>query len=75
MKTVEPYNRERAVEYANRYAFVRNPDFFDFVNLGGNCTNFISQCLYYANGVMNPTPVMGWYFYSINNRSPSWTKC
>lgn len=22
---------------------------------------------------MNPTPTFGWYYYSINQRSPSWT--
>lgn len=73
MANIIPYNRERAVEYAKKYAFVRDDAFFDFTNLGGNCTAFISQCLFYANGIMNPTPFWGWYYYSSYNRSPSWS--
>ena len=41
-----PYNRQAAVAYAHKWAFGRNPAFFDFSELGGDCTNFASQCLY-----------------------------
>lgn len=68
-----PYNRDRAVEYAHKWAFGRNPAYFDFEKLGGDCTNFASQCIYAGSGVMNHTPVNGWYYYSSNNRTPSWT--
>ena len=67
------YNRAAAVAYANKWAYSRNPDYFDFSDLGGNCTNFASQCLYAGSGVMNYTPIYGWYYVSLNNRSPSWT--
>ena len=29
------YDRRAAVEYAHKWAFGRNPDFFDFEELGG----------------------------------------
>lgn len=67
------YDRQAAVEYATMWAFDRNPYYYDFENIGGDCTNFVSQCIYAGCGVMNYTPVFGWYFIDINNRSPSWT--
>lgn len=67
------YNREAAVEYANRYALSPNPQFYNFENIGGDCTNFASQCIYAGSGVMNYTPTFGWYYISVNNRTPSWT--
>ena len=72
MKTI-PYNRRNAVAYARRWAFGRNPRFYDFSQLGGDCTNFVSQCLYAGSGVMNYTPDIGWYYRSLNDRAPAWT--
>ncbi|MDE7439525.1 MAG: amidase domain-containing protein, partial [Clostridia bacterium] len=40
------YNRELAYEYAKKWAFKRNPEFYNFNNIGGDCTNFASQCIY-----------------------------
>ena len=65
-----PYNRIKATEYAEKWAYLRNPDFYNFNDLGGDCTNFASQCLFAGSGVMN---YPAWYYYSINDRSPSWT--
>ena len=31
-----PYNRTAAVEYANRWAYFRNPEFYDFSAIGGD---------------------------------------
>ncbi len=67
------YNRAAAVAYARRWAYGRNPIFYDFSEIGGDCTNFASQCIYAGSGVMNYTPTYGWYYISTNNRSPSWT--
>lgn len=67
------YNREKAVAYANKWAYFRNPEFYNFQELGGDCTNFASQVIYAGCGVMNYTPIYGWYYISLNNRSPSWT--
>lgn len=68
-----PYDRERAVEYAKKWALSRNPLFFDFTGRGGNCTNFVSQCLLAGSGVMDFTPTFGWYFRSSSDRAPAWT--
>ncbi len=70
---VVPYNREAAVAYARRWALGRNPAYFDFEKLGGDCTSFASQCLYAGAGVMNYTPVMGWYYRSAADRAPAWS--
>ncbi|MBE6624630.1 MAG: amidase [Ruminococcaceae bacterium] len=67
------YERERAVLYARKYALVRNPLFFSFAGIGGNCTNFVSQCVLAGSCVMNYTPIYGWYYLSTNRRSASWT--
>ncbi len=72
MKTI-PYDREKAVAYAKRWAYGRNPKYYDFSEIGGDCTNFASQCIYAGAGVMNYTPVFGWYYISADNRTASWT--
>lgn len=72
MKILE-YNRAAALEYAKKWAFLRNPAFYDFSRLGGDCTNFASQCVYAGAGVMNYTPTFGWFYKSLNERTPSWT--
>jgi hypothetical protein len=67
------YNREAARAYAARWYNGRNPEFYDFDALGGDCTNFASQCLYAGCGVFNYTPVTGWYYTNLNRRAPSFT--
>lgn len=67
------YDREKVVEYAHRFAYSRNPKFFDFSDLGGDCTNFASQCLFAGAKVMNYTAIYGWYYITANNRTASWT--
>ena len=59
------YNRENAVAYAKKWAYGRNPKYYDFSDLGGDCTNFASQCIYAGSGVMNYTPTYGWYYISV----------
>ena len=67
------YNREAAVAYAREWALSRNPAYYDYSELGGDCTNFASQCIYAGAGVMNYTPVFGWYYISSAERTASWT--
>ncbi len=71
--TLCPYDRQAAVDYAHRWAYHRNPNFYNFDELGGDCTNFASQCLYAGTGVMNYTPTFGWYYSSQYSRAPAWT--
>ena len=73
MLVSKPYRRERAVAYAARYAFSQNPLFGNFEGIGGNCTNFVSQCIYAGSCKMNYTKTFGWYYISLDVRSPSWT--
>lgn len=73
MLVIKPYLRERALTYAKKYAFGQNPIFGNFRGIGGNCTNFVSQCIYAGSCVMNYTPTFGWYYVSLEDRSPSWT--
>ena len=51
----------------------RNPRYENFDGIGGDCTNFVSQCLFAGAGVMNDNYPYGWFYESIWNRSPSWT--
>jgi len=75
------YDRDSAKEYALQYALERNPEWFAYDSLGGNCQNFGSQVLR-AGGI--PMDISGgatWKHYStgvnLNNtaegRTPSWT--
>lgn len=73
MLTMIPYDRRAAVRYARRWAYRRNPNYYNFDDLGGDCTNFASQCIYAGCGVMNFTPTFGWYYIDVNNRAPAWT--
>lgn len=64
------YNRPNAVEYAVKWSNSRNPRYYNYENLGGDCTNFISQCIYAGCGVMNYN---SWYYNSGNDKAPAWT--
>lgn len=68
-----PYDRNAAVRYAHQWAYGRNPRFYDYEEVGGDCTNFASQCLYAGTGVMNFTPDLGWYYIDANRKAPAWT--
>lgn len=73
MEFLVDYDRNAVVAYAHRWAYGRNPDFYDYENLGGDCTNFASQCIYAGSGVMNFTPTFGWYYIDANQKAPAWT--
>ncbi len=67
------YNRKLAIEYAEKWAYSRNPKYYNYDPVGGDCTNFISQCIYAGSNVMNYNKNNGWYYINGNNKSPSWT--
>ena len=73
MRFVQDYDRKAAVLYAHQWAYGRNPRFYDYENLGGDCTNFTSQCIYAGSGIMNFTPTFGWYYIDANQKAPAWT--
>lgn len=73
MLIIKPYLRENALLYARRFALSQNPIFGNFAGIGGNCTNFVSQCIYAGSCKMNYKATFGWYYISLNERAPSWT--
>ena len=66
------YSQQKAVEYAYFWWNKRNPQFYNFESLGGDCTNFVSQCLYFGGIEMNYN-TLGWFYDGLDFRSPSWT--
>ncbi len=73
MLVTRRYDRESAVLYARTWALGRNPLFLNFTGIGGDCTNFISQCVLAGSCAMNYTPTFGWYYITAEDRTPSWT--
>lgn len=73
MLELHAYNRQHAYEYAMRWALAQNPLFYHFAGIGGDCTNFVSQCVLAGSGIMNEAETFGWYYHSLSSRSPAWT--
>lgn len=67
------YQRQEVVEYARKWAFSRNPNYYNFDSVGGDCTSFASQCIYAGSKIMNYSKINGWYYINGNNKSPSWS--
>lgn len=73
------YNRTGAVNYAFTYALTPNPAYYDFSSSGGDCTNFVSQCLYAGGGIpMHNNGVNydtnSWFYVNGSTYSSCWTK-
>lgn len=60
------YNPSAAVEYAGKYWNNYNPAYGNYNSVGGDCANFVSQCLY-AGGIEQDGT---WY-----NGSSAWISC
>lgn len=80
----QTYDREAAVAYANEWvdddSIIRNDAWGLYDIYGGNCNNFISQCLYAGDIPMDLTGTQWkWYSDDLNNnggaygRTSSWT--
>ena len=67
------YNRMAVIEYAKKWAFLRNPQYYNFDSVGGDCTNFASQCIYAWIQKMKYSNYFGWYYIDGNRKSPSWS--
>ena len=67
------YNRMKAAQYATKWAYKRNEKYYNFDNVGGDCTSFISQCIYAGAGIMNYKKHIGWYYNSSSDRTASWS--
>ena len=66
------YNRGKALQYAKKWAMNRNPKYYNFDTVGGDCTSFISQIIYAGSEIMN-YGLNGWYYINGNDKSPSWS--
>lgn len=70
------YDGGKASNYALDHALNYNPNYANFNGSGGDCTNFISQCLK-AGGISQHvgTAYSGncWYYKTSTNRSSTWT--
>ena len=76
MLVFHEYDREYARDYARRWALGRNPAYKDYELWGGDCTNFISQCLRSGNIPMDyngENVLEKWYWNSDKSRTPTWT--
>lgn len=67
------YDRNSALAYAHKWALSRNPRYYNFDAVGGDCTSFISQCLFAGSKKMNYNYENGWYYNSGYDKSPSWS--
>ena len=67
------YDRQKVYEYARKWAYSRNPSYYNYDAIGGDCTNFVSQCIFAGCNQMNYNKNNGWYYINGNNKSPSWT--
>ena len=70
---VKQYNRKKAIQYASEWAYKRNSRYYNFDNVGGDCTSFISQCIYAGCNIMNYKKHIGWYYNSASDRTASWS--
>lgn len=64
-----PYDVEAAIAYARRYTGQRSGEWHDYSAEGGNCQNFVSQCLI-AGGIPMDTEGEArwkWYGAGVNN--------
>lgn len=84
--TDNPYNRDKAAAYSmkwvNETKVVRNSDEWAvYDDIGGNCCNYVSQCLYAGGIPMDTIGDQVWKWYSDTpdktasetGRSPAWT--
>ena len=67
------FNRSNMVAYANKHAKSYNPNYPNFENMGGDCTNFVSQVLRAGNAPFDTSGSYRWYYYNMNNRAPAWS--
>lgn len=67
------YDKKSAIDYAKKWAMARNPKYYNFDNLGGDCTSFVSQCLLAGSKKMNFNYETGWYYNNGYDKSPSWS--
>lgn len=66
------YQREKAVAYSDMWVGRRNTDWSDFTGRGGNCQNFVSQCLLAGGIPMDDRGDNVWSWSNEEKYSASW---
>lgn len=70
------YDVDAVIAYSDKYALNYNTAYYNFNPNGGDCANFVSQCIS-AGGmpqvVCNTYGTSGWFYKAANNRSATWT--
>ena len=66
------YDREAAVSYSNQWVGKRNQEWDDFTGRGGNCQNFVSQCLFAGGIPMDDQGDAVWLWHDSGDLSSSW---
>ncbi len=88
MQTTPSQYRSKALNFARKHGYSnnynggvpnfyvpsvgKNIQFYDFSNMGGDCANFVSMTMAYAGVDYWWKNGRSWYYYNINDRSPSW---
>ena len=67
------YNRIESINYAKKWSLSRNPKYYNFDPVGGDCTSFVSQCLFAGSQKMNYNFKNGWFYNNGFDKSPSWS--
>jgi len=67
-----PYNRDKAKAYIDKYCLNKNDDYYDYSDEGGNCQNYVSQCIN-AGGIEMDYSDSEWYYNYPLEYSSSWT--
>ncbi len=70
------YDVDAVIAYSDKYALNYNTAYYNFNPNGGDCANFVSQCIS-AGGmpqvVCDTYGTSGWFYKASNNRSATWT--
>jgi hypothetical protein len=61
------YSASKAIDYAKRWWNDKNPLFYAYIT-GGDCANFVSQCLHNGGYKMDNI----WYSYRSTNKKKGW---
>ena len=72
-RNLKSLNRNKMKDYAGKHYDTPNPNYYDFTNIGGDCSNFTSQVIRAGGAPFDNVGNERWYYYSLNNRTPSWT--
>lgn len=71
--TTSSFNRTAMYNYAYNNYNKRPSQWGNFDELGGDCTNFVSQIIYAGGAPFDTTGNYTWYYKGMSNRAPAWT--